>query len=199
MPAIPYSLLIILNATPIVKYGLLFLLVVVEGPLMTMGAGLLVPMGYLHPVDTYIVVVAAELVSDSCYYALGYWGRTKTVAKFSKYFSAEWPKLLKLEDILRRRAELVLIGGKLTHLAGVPVLVAAGLAKMNFRKFLTYDTIATIPKSLTFLVIGYYFGKFTAVINQYLEYGTYITLGMIVLAVVGYISLGRRIGKKILS
>jgi membrane-associated protein len=37
-------------------------------------------------------------------------------------------------------------------------LVAAGLARMPYKKFLYYNSVATIPKSLLLLILGFYAG-----------------------------------------
>ena len=46
-----------------------------------------------------------------------------------------------------------------TQALGSPILVAAGIAKAPFGKYILYNTLGSLPKVILFQVIGYYFGK----------------------------------------
>lgn len=59
------------------KYFFLFPIVVVEGPIITVIAGFLSSLGYLNIIIAYLVVVAGDIVGDSAYYAIGFYGRKK--------------------------------------------------------------------------------------------------------------------------
>jgi len=71
--------------------------------------------------------------------------------------------------------------GKLSHGIGTVFLVAAGLAKMPFPKFIFYNTLATLLKSLALITIGFYFGQAFMTINAYLERIALISVGVAVL------------------
>ncbi len=57
------------------------------------------------------------------------------------------------------RGGRLLAFGKLTHAAGAAVLISAGIARMPVLPFLFYNTLATIPKTLFFALIGALFGQ----------------------------------------
>jgi membrane-associated protein len=82
----------------------------------------------------------------------------------------------------------VLVVGKLTHAAGFAVLVAAGAARMPFGTFVLANLLATIPKSLALVALGYLFGSAHALIAGWFSWGTVVILGimLIILAVVLY-------------
>ncbi|MFA5894130.1 MAG: DedA family protein [Candidatus Margulisiibacteriota bacterium] len=187
----------ILTAIPVLKYGLLFLLTVIEGPLVAMIAGLLASLGFFNLALAYLVIIAGDLVSDSLYYSIGFWGREKSIKKYGRFLLLDQTKLHKFETLVRYHSGKVLILGKLTHFAGVPILLAAGLVKIPYRKFIWYDTLATLPKSLAFLLLGYYFGGLTGTINRYLEYGTLITGGLLAIIFAGYLFAGKYLEKKL--
>jgi membrane protein DedA with SNARE-associated domain len=52
--------------------------------------------------------------------------------------------------------------GKLTHSAGFAVLLAAGAAHVPIRRFLAYNLLGTLAKSLVLVLLGYWFGKLYA-------------------------------------
>jgi membrane protein DedA with SNARE-associated domain len=187
----------ILAAIPVLKYGLLFLLTVIEGPLVAMVAGLFASLGLFNLLLAYLVILVGDLVSDSLYYSIGFWGREKVVKKYGRFILLDQEKLHKFETLVRYHSVKVLIIGKLTHFAGVPTLLAAGIVKIPYRKFIWYDMIATLPKSLIFLLLGYYFSNLTGTISHYLEYGTLITGGLLALIFAGYLLAGKYLEKKL--
>lgn len=186
----------IILAMPIYKYGLLFFGVVVEGPLFTMLAGWLSFEGLINLFLAYVIIIAAEMVGDMLYYALGYWGRAKLVNKYAARLKFSPTRFKKIESLLHRHCGKTIIMAKLTHLAGVPFLVSAGLAQVPFFKFLFYNLIATLPKSLVFILLGYFLGAAVGTVNQYLEYGTFIVLGLMVAIIGGYLLLGKYFEKE---
>ena len=72
--------------------------------------------------------------------------------------------------------------GKLTHSAGAAVLVAAGLARMPLWRFTWVNLLATVPKSLFFVVIGYAFGAAYSRIDDWIARASMLVLGLLVLA-----------------
>lgn len=187
----------ILMAIPVLKYVLLFLLTIIEGPLVAMVAGLFASLGFFNLILAYLVILAGDLVSDSLYYSIGFWGREKVIKKYGRFILLDQTKLHKFETLVRYHSVKVLVIGKLTHFAGVPVLLAAGLVRIPYRKFIWYDMLATLPKSLIFLLLGFYFGSLTGTISHYLEYGTLITGGLLAVIFAGYLLTGKYLEKKL--
>lgn len=73
----------------------------------------------------------------------------------------------------------VLILGKLTHAAGFAALIGAGAARMRFGPFLLANLLASIPKSLVFITIGYLFGEAHEAIGQWLTISSAVVLALV--------------------
>jgi membrane protein DedA with SNARE-associated domain len=174
-------------------YFLLFSLAVIEGPIITIMAALLAAQGYFNIFAVYGVVVVGDLVGDLFHYAPGRWGKPLLV-RWGNYFGIDREKLAALEERFRTRGGRTLIFGKLTHSAGFLVLVAAGAAEMPISQFLWYNFIATLPKSLFFMLIGYFIGHSYNLLNSYLEKGSLVVFAL--LCVGGYYWYVRRYPKK---
>ena len=58
-------------------YVLIFLLAIVEGPIVSIVAGFVSSLGYLDILVAYGVLVASDMVGDMLYYALGRWGASR--------------------------------------------------------------------------------------------------------------------------
>jgi membrane protein DedA with SNARE-associated domain len=141
------------------KYLILFPFVAIEGPVTTVLTGLLVSMGYMNFFGAYAVILAGDMAGDSFFFALGYWGRRKLIMLWGKFLGITIEKIERLEKHFKSHTGKTIIVGKLSHIFGLVVLLAAGMAKVPFKVFFKLDFIATIPKSLILILAGYYFGK----------------------------------------
>ena len=174
-----------------VKYGLLFLITVVEGPLIMMAAGYAASLGFVSFPLAYGLVVAADLVGDSIFYSIGYWGRDNGFGRLAHWVKIPPATAERMKSLFHHHYGKTLLLAKITHAAGMPFLVGAGLARIDYWRFILFNFIATLPKALAFLAIGYYFGATAATIERYLKFGTWITLALMALFFIAYLGIGR--------
>jgi membrane-associated protein len=132
----------------------------VEGPVVTILAGAVCAMGLLKLPLAYAVVTSGDLVADSLYYALGRWGRKSVINRWGRYVGLTMSRIERLDHHIGLHGIKMLLMGKLTHGIGATFLVAAGVARMSYPRFLLANAAATLPKSLILLLVGYYFGRF---------------------------------------
>ena len=81
-----------------------------------------------------------------------------------------------------------LIISKASYGVGSLFLIAAGVSKMAYQKFLEYITPLNAIRSTILLLIGYYLGRAVRHSGTYLEY---YTLGVIILLPIGYYIIRR--------
>ncbi len=177
------------------KYLLLFPVVVFEGPIITVIAGFLSSLGYLNIFIAYGVVVVGDIAGDIMYYALGYYGRERFVNRWGRFFGITSERVERLEKYFEKHTGKTLILVKLSQGIGAVVLVAAGIAKVPFRKFVWYNFIPTLPKSLILILIGYYSGESYVKISSYLDYAAIGTVIVAVIFIVIYFIM-RKLSKK---
>ena len=152
------------------SYFVLFPLVVVEGPVVTLIAGFLASSKFLYFLPAYIAVIFGDVAGDALFYLVGNKWFDKFVHGFFGFLKRDVSKIEKFKKILRNHSGKVLFFGKLSHAIGAPILVAAGLAKVPFKEFLWFNFLATIPKSLIIMLVGYYFGSALTNFDGYLRY-----------------------------
>jgi membrane-associated protein len=150
-------------------YLLLFPLVVVEGPLATVCAGFLVSLGLMSWPLAYLLAVTADLTGDTFYYVMGRSGRRPRVHRHLARLGLTGRKLARLEGAFRKNLAKTLVGAKIADVAAIPALVAAGLAKVQYGRFLAWDSVATLPKTAVLMILGFFFG---AQIGSYLDPGS---------------------------
>ncbi len=174
------------------RYLLLFPIVVIEGPIITIVAGFLVSLGYLDFPATYAVAVAGDLVGDTIYYLVGRFGANPLVDLYGKYLGISWNQIDKLKRHFDRHLGKTLLMGKLTHGAGGLILLAAGVARVPYRAFFGFNLLGTLPKSFALLLVGFYFGHGYQRLNRYLNDVALLTLCLVVLGSLGFLFYGAR-------
>lgn len=182
------------------KYGypVIFLLVLIEGPLVMIISSFFAAMGYLNIFFLYPLLVAADLIADILWYYAGYLGRKNIVNRWGRFIGLTPDKLDRFEKLsnkFKNHQGKILFIAKITHVIGFPFLVAAGIFRINIKKFIWFNFLATIPKVLFFMLLGYYFGEASEIISRYLEYGTLIGILLLILSIIIYFFI-QRIAKK---
>ncbi len=180
-------------------YPIIFLLVVYEGPLVTIAAAFFAASGYLNVFILYPLIVIADLSSDIMWYYVGYFGREKVINRWGRFFglhSDNLEKFQKLNNRFKNHQGKILFIAKISHVIGFPFLINAGMFKWDIRKYILFNFLATIPKTLGFMILGYFFGKAGNIISRYLGYGTYIGIGAFVCLIITYFLIVKFAKKK---
>jgi membrane protein DedA with SNARE-associated domain len=164
-------------------YTVFFIVMIIEGPVISAAGAFIAALGYFNIWIIAILSVLGNLIPDLIYYAIGYWGREKLVTKYGHYIGITKPRLAAAEKLIERHAGKSLIAIKLVPLLATPGLIAAGITRMDFKKFAWWCVIITIPSSALYLVLGYYFGAAYGTIDHYLHIGGYIIAAAAVIVI----------------
>lgn len=185
-PVLAYTVQLIIHF----RYAVLFPAVVLEGPIATVIAGLLISHGQLQFGISYLVVVVADTMADIGYYLLGLFGQARLAERFKARLGITTEHLTALEQSFQNNGIKPFLASKLIHGPGVAVLVAAGVARMPLLRFLMYNIPVTLVKSLLLLFVGYYFGQALNVFKKWFDISALIATG-IVLIILGALVVHR--------
>ena len=147
---------------------LLLPLAVVEGPIVSVVAGWLARLGLLPLGWAYGVLVLGDLIGDALHYAVGRSGARILPARWRARLGLDDPASGQLARHFGENGGRTLVVAKLTHSLGFAALIAAGAARMPLPAFLWYNLVATLPKSLAFLMLGYGLGHASALIDSWI-------------------------------
>jgi len=175
-------------------YAVLFPVAVVEGPGAAIVAGALVGSGQLDGVTVILMLVAADLVGDALYYALGRWGHTPLLERIGARLKITKDRLGPLEKHFRKHELKLIMLGK-TQALGSVILYFAGAVKMSFVRFMLYNLLGTAPKILLFVSIGFFVGQTIIHSAKSVDYITFVTFGIALILLVTYL-LARRYMKR---
>lgn len=147
------------------EHGLqiLFGLTLIEGPIATVVAATLASKGYLNPWLVCGIAILGDIAGDLVLYGIG---RFCPVIVRPMLRSGGLPGAAGgggIKVAFRQQGAQLLILGKLTHVAGFAVILAAGGARMGLGRFILLSVIATVPKVLVLVGIGYGFDRCFAV------------------------------------
>ncbi len=148
---------------------------------MTIISGFLVYVGFMDFIPTYLTVIAGDLTGDMIYYSAGRWWLNGAYKGLLKFFKIKREVVLKLENGIKKQKGPFLFFGKISHAIGGLILFAAGSAKISIREFLEFNFLATLPKSLILIAVGYYFGNTVDSFNKALDY---TVVGLFILTIV---------------
>jgi len=177
------------------RYLILFPLTVIEGPIVTVTAGLMTSLGLMNFYIVYAIVIAGDLAGDGLYYSIGRWGR-RPLERWGKFIGINNEKIRFIEGHFKDHGGKTLIAAKLSHAVGGIVLISAGIARIPFRKFIFFNFWATLPKSLVLLLIGYYFGNTYLKFQKVVDFAWLGTFAIVILLFIIYMFL-RKAGEKL--
>ncbi|MGD0865111.1 MAG: VTT domain-containing protein [Rhizomicrobium sp.] len=170
-------------------YVFLFIIAVVEGPIVTIIGAFLAGLGYFNIFAVYVVVSVGDLSGDVLYYAVGRLGRIGAFAGLRRALGMTGERFARMEQYIERHGGKILLFAKYTQ-TGFLALPASGAARMPMGKFLWYNTLGTIPKSLVLVIVGYFFGYAYVRIDGYFAKSSMVMVAIVCIAG-AYILLSR--------
>ncbi|MEO8530859.1 MAG: VTT domain-containing protein [Deltaproteobacteria bacterium] len=175
-------------------YGLWILVpfAIFEGPIATVIAAYLAQLGFMNVFAVYVVCVAGDLIGDALLYATGRFGTGLLPLRVSRWLGMTQARQLALSQHFDAKGGRTLLFGKWTHSAGMPILVASGVARMNFSKYLSFNLLGTLPKTLLFVLLGYFLGAAYSSIDSYIYRGSQALLIAALVAGGAYLLWQRR-------
>jgi len=149
-------------------------------------AGALSGAGYLSPEILIVSLVAAAVLGDSANYWIGHTLGMKVLEK--KYSCVKREHLEKTEEYFSRYGGLTIVIARFVPFIRTFAPFLAGVGRMSYRWFITYNVAGAIMWICAFLLSGYFFGSIP-VVRENFSLVIYAIIGISLLAV-GSIVIG---------
>jgi membrane protein DedA with SNARE-associated domain len=78
-------------------------------------------------------------------------------------------KLVRLEQEMKQHAVKILLAAKLTFSMGIPVLVAAGMARVRWRRWFPVVFAAECIKTGSLVFIGFHLGEYIKLLENWMQ------------------------------
>ncbi len=150
------------------RYAIAFPLAIVEGPVVMIVAGFLVHTGFFEFWPIYLVLVAGDLTADIGWYFAGKYGGRPLIEKYGHFFDVTEANVERAETFFHKHQTKILFISKLTTGFGmaIAVLIAAGAARVPFKKYFTVNFFGEFVWAGFLFSIGYFFGQLYSLVNK---------------------------------
>lgn len=137
-------------------YALIILLVAVNGELAILIAAGAAASGMLNPFAVFFAGIVGNVLSDSMWYAIGYYGRIDWLLTRLKWTGITVDKVDRVKSMVERDAGKLLAMAKLTNWMTIPVLLATGATRIPYRRWAPLMILSNIAIALVLVPIGYF-------------------------------------------
>lgn len=171
------------------RYLLIFPIAIVEGPILMVFCGILWKLGYFSLLPLFLALAASDLFGDVMWYAVGRWGGERFIRRFGRYFGVDEEMVRKVEVRFRAHEGKILFLSKLTMGFGfaIATILAAGMLRVDFKKFLAINAVGQVFWTVILLGAGYLYGNYYESLDQGFRYFSLAGfLGAVYLAFAGF-------------
>jgi membrane protein DedA with SNARE-associated domain len=178
-------------------YVVMFLAMCVEGPTVTAAATFALTLGFFNPWVIFALSIMGDVLPDALYYGIGRWKGLGFVTKFGHKFGMTSQRIVSLEKTISVHGGKTVAVLKYTPILATPGLMLVGAMKMGWWRYLWFVFIVTLQKTLTFMLLGYFFGR-AYDIGKYIKYGALLPF-VFIIAYFVLAFLYKRISQRIVS
>jgi len=151
-------------------YPSLFLIMIIEGPIITIIGAFLASLGFFNIWIIFSLSLLGDIVGDAILYALGYFGGSKILSRAEKLLKINFTTMDKLRRLFTLHGKKTIFYVKSTTGLCWITFILAGTLKMDFKTFLRASFLGGIIWSGFLVVSGFFFGYAFEKINTYLKY-----------------------------
>ncbi len=176
-------------------YGIMFLLMLIEGPIVTYVAAFAVSLGIFNIFYVFILSSLGNFIGDVVLFFIGRVSKKKNIERYESR-SLTPTKMSRLKNYLEKNPGKTLAVIKFTPFLPIPGLLLAGSSDMELRKFLGFSFIFSMSSALTMMILGFYSGVAFLTIAKYVKYMEYL-IPLTILLIVFVFWLVKFVSRKI--
>lgn len=151
-------------------YFLVLISVSLQGELAILAAAGAASVGYLNPVGVFLTAAFGNILSDVLWYLLGYYSRVDWLIKRFHRLGITSEKVDLAKRIVMKDVVRFLIVGKLTNWMMIPALIATGVAKVPWKRWLVLIILSDLVIAAIFTPLGFYMASSLLKIQNGLRY-----------------------------
>jgi membrane protein DedA with SNARE-associated domain len=123
----------------------------------------------MNPFIAYPVIVAGDIIGDSCCYAFGRLGVPGFIKKFARWIGIHDKNISRVRVLFNSNPAKVIALSKIVLGIGVAGIYLAGNSRVPFSKFLLICLVVSAAQYIFYLGLGLAFGNAYLLINKYLN------------------------------
>jgi membrane protein DedA with SNARE-associated domain len=170
------------------SYILLAILVATEGPLSTLIGASAAAAGLLDWRWVLVATILGNIVGDCLWYSVGYMGKMQWLYDHGRWFGMRPHHVARLEREMRAHARKLIIFAKIAYGLIVPTLVAAGLARVPWRRWFPVVFVVETLWSILLVWIGFHTTAFIQDFEQTIHaIGVAVLAGAVIFVVMRFL------------
>lgn len=160
-------------------------LMTLEGPVATLISAMLASMGAFFWPWVFVLSVLGDMLGDVILYWIGYKYGMHFVRKIGKHIGITESLVLRMEKYFTRHGGKTIFAVKSTVGLCWAAFTAAGIVKMDFKKFLKYSFLGGIVWSGSLVAMGYFYGYLWKSMKEYISWAGWIITAVAVASFMG--------------
>lgn len=182
------------------KYFILFPLAALEGPAVSLVAGLLISLGYLEALPAFLIILLGDFIPDLAYYYIGRHVHSRNLLeRFSKHLSFLSQHMPLLEMLWHQHGRKTMFVSKLAYGLSTPLLISAGLTNLPMTRYIGYALPVSIAKCAAIMALGYLLVESYMRAMKYLQDAGLMFAALVLLIIAGYVFIALRARRSILA
>ena len=137
------------------SYPLLVLLVIIEGPVVTLLAAVAASLGYMRLPLVMLCALVGSAIADAFWYTLGYMHAEERILRYGRWLGLRRHHVEQLQTEMQLHAPKLLFFAKFVAVLATPTLIAAGLARVPFRRWFPIVFLGELIWVAVLVFIGY--------------------------------------------
>lgn len=182
-----------------IGYPTMFIIMVIEGPIMTIVGAFLASVGFFNVFVILILSILGDVAGDIILYTVGYHGGARILEKAEKFLKIKPFIIEKLKKHFEKHGKKTIFYVKSTTGLCWITFIAAGAIRMKFRDFLFASFWGGIVWSGFLVISGYFFGYAFEKINDYIRSAGIIIAVSAALFYIALVSYKKYQSKKLLQ
>jgi len=183
-------------------YLLIFIVMIIEGPMITTAAAFAASLGYFNIGIIFVLSLLGDVIGDILHYGAGRILRRTVIERLLIYFKVKKSTVRKLEKKIHFHLWKSMTLIKSTPPLSSPGLLLVGSVRTPFLKYLLISLATTLPLTIFYTGLGYYFGFAIKKVLEYFNLGRYLIFFVVVALVLIFLFyrfLFRRFLKKVVT
>ncbi len=159
------------------------ILIIIPSEFILATGGILAANGVFSFIGAFITGLIGSVFCAVIIYAMGYYGGRPFIEKYGKFFFMKKEDIEKSDKWFAKYGMKAALFGRCLPIIRTFISLPIGIAKLDFKKFILYTTIGSIPWTLVFVGAGFYLGDNWTIVSSYisnLKLPIIITLGLLV-------------------
>lgn len=151
-------------------------------------AGFMVADGKINLWLANVSVAAGSMIGSTLAYIVGYYGGRPFILKYGKYFFVSEEHFHKAESTFKKYGSAAVFFGRLLPVIRTFISLPAGIARMDFRKFLLYSLIGMLPWNFILIFLGFKLGtNYETVVRPMFKKFEYVVIIAIILVILIFV------------